>query len=252
VTVGNTAYTFASWSDGGAQTHTISAPNANNAYTATYTTAPANSGPAAAWGFNEGSGISAGDASGHNNTATLVNGATFAAGKTGTGLSLDGTNDYLSVANSATTDISGTAFTMSMWMNPTAITGDRVVMGKFWNATMTSPYYQYGLELSGGQPVFQIGTASGVLTAAMGSALPANQWSNLAITFDGSQVKFYVGGTLVSTKPLSASITARGQQLRIGADNNTQQFFKGIIDDVRIYNRVLSAAEVQTDMNTGL
>jgi hypothetical protein len=251
-TAGGNNYTFTSWSDGGAQTHTITVPGTDASYTATYTVTSANAGPVASWGFNETSGTSAADGSGNNNTATLVNGALFAAGKHGNALSLDGTNDYLSVANSSSLDIAGNALTVSMWLNPTATTGDRVLFGKFWNTTMTSPYYQYGLELQAGQPDFLIGTSSGVKEVAMGSTLPLNQWSNLTVVFNGTQVQFYVNGTLTSTKSLAASITARGQQFRIGADNNTQQFFKGLVDDVRIYNRTLTAAEVTTDMNAGL
>jgi hypothetical protein len=126
------------------------------------------------------------------------------------------------------------------------------VMGKFWNAAMTSPYYQYGLELSGGNPNFYIGTASGLVGTAMGSALPLNTWSHLAIVFNGTQAQFYLNGTLVSTKPMTATITARGNPLRMAADANTQQFYKGMLDDVRIYSRALNPSEVQTDMNTGL
>ena len=86
----------------------------------------------------------------------------------------------------------------------------------------------------------------------MGSAMPLGQWSHVAIVFDGTQASFYVNGALVSTRPVSASITARGNGLRIGADANTQQFFKGAIDDLRIYRRALTAAEIQADMNAGL
>jgi hypothetical protein len=139
-----------------------------------------------------------------------------------------------------------------MWINPQALSGgDSVVLGKFWNATMTSPYYQYGLELAGGTvPVFYVGTTSGVLSASMGSALALNQWSYLAVIFDGLQVKFYLNGVLVTTASLPASITARSNPFRLGADNNTQQFFKGSLDEVRIYNRALTAQEIQIDMAT--
>jgi hypothetical protein len=82
----------------------------------------------------------------------------------------------------------------------------------------------------------------------MGSALALNQWSNLAVVFDGSQVQFYVDGALATTASLSASITARGNALRVGADANTQQFFRGSLDDVRIYGRALTVAEIQADM----
>ena len=52
--------------------------------------------------------------------------------------------------------------TLSMWINPLGGTGDQVAFAKFWSGTMTSPYYQYGMELDGGvTPHFYIGTAGG-------------------------------------------------------------------------------------------
>ena len=75
-------------------------PSAAQSYTATYTAAAPPSGLAGAWGFNEGSGTTTADASGNGNTATLVNGPTWVAGKYGNGLSFDGANDNLTVANS--------------------------------------------------------------------------------------------------------------------------------------------------------
>ena len=104
-----------------------------------------------------------------------MNGPTWVAGKYGNGLSFDGANDNLTVPNSASLNISGSALTLSMWINPATITGDSVVLGKFWNAGMTSPYYQYALELSGGRPHLYIGTATGLVGAFMDSALaPTN------------------------------------------------------------------------------
>jgi glucose/arabinose dehydrogenase/chitodextrinase len=253
-TIGSTNYTFSSWSDGGAQTHALVVPATDQSYTATYTATTVNNGPVAAWGFNETSGTTAADASGNNNTATLLNGLAHALGKYGNGLSFDGTNDYLSAPNSTSLNVAGNALTISMWVNPAGTAGDQVVLGKHWNPTMTSPYYQYGLEFQANArtPVFQIGTASGTQQASMGSALPAGQWSHLAIVFNGTSVQFYVNGTLVTTQPLSATITARGNPLQLGADASPGQFYKGLLDNVRIYNRTLNTSEVQTDMNTGL
>ena len=63
--------------------------------------------------------------------------------------------------------------TLSMWLNPQGGTATRWPLAKFWGTTMTSPVYQYGLELDGGTtPHFYIGTAAGLTGAAMGSALP--------------------------------------------------------------------------------
>jgi hypothetical protein len=176
------------------------------------------------------------------------------AGKYGNGLSFDGADDYLSAADSTSLNISGNALTLSMWLRPAGGAGDQVLLGKHWNTSMTSPYYQYGLELQSGAttPVFQIGTTSGVRSASMGSAVSTTQWSHLAVVFNGTTVKFYVNGALVSTENLSATITARPNPLRMGADADTSQFYQGLLDDVRIYNRAQTAAEIQTDMNTGL
>ena len=254
-TVAGTSYTFGSWSDGGARSHTVTVPATAASYRAVFTaggTPP--SGAVAAWGFNETAGATSADASGNNNTATLVNGPLFAAGKNGNGLRFDGINDYLTVPNSAGLNVAGSALTLSMWINPTGSTGDQVVVGKHWNTSMTSPYYQYGLELgsNGRVPVFLIGTTGGHQAASMGTALAVNQWSHLTIVFNGSTVAFYVDGAVASTKSLAFSITARGNPLRIGADASTQQFYKGMLDDVRLYNRALTQAEVTSDMNTGL
>ena len=211
-------------------------------------------GLAVAYAFDETSGTTAADATSHAIVATLINGPTWTTGQHGNAVNLDGINDYLTVPNSPSLDISGIGLTQSMWINPQALSGgDSVVLGKFWNPTMTSPYYQYGLELAGGTvPVFYIGTTGGPLSASMGSALPLNQWSYLAVVFDGSQAQFYVNGALITTASLPATITARGNPLQLGADNNLAQFFKGSLDDVRIYDRFLTQAEIQTDMVTSL
>ena len=209
-------------------------------------------GLVAAYSFDEGTGTTANDSSGQTNTAILNNGVAWVSGKNGKAASFDGVNDYITIPNSASTNISGNAITLSMWINPQPLAGgDSVVIGKLWNTTQSSPFYQYGLELGGGNRTdFYVGTASGPRVALAGTTLPFNQWSYLAITFDGAQVRTYVNGTLVNTQALSATITARGNPMNIGADASTAQFYKGMLDDLRIYNRVLTPAQVQSDMTT--
>jgi glucose/arabinose dehydrogenase/chitodextrinase len=209
-------------------------------------------GLVAAYSFDEGTGTTANDSSGQGNTATLKNGVAWVAGQHGKAASFDGVNDYITIPNSASTNISGSALTLSMWINPQSLAGsDSVIIGKFWNTTQSSPYYQYGLELGGGNRTdFYVGTASGPLVAVGGTTLPFNQWSHLAITFDGTQVKTYVNGALVNTQALSATITARGNPMNIGADASPAQFSKGSLDDLRMYSRVLTQAQIQSDMIT--
>src|SRR5205823_14811920 len=85
-------------------------------------------------------------------------------------------------------------------------------------------------------------TAPGPLT--MGS------WTHLAETYDGANLRFYVNGTLVTSTPMSGSMLVSGKALRIGGNRVWGEWFKGNIDDVRVYNRALSAGEIQSDMNT--
>jgi glucose/arabinose dehydrogenase len=252
--LGTTNYVFGSWSDGGTQQHAIIVPPTPQSLTATFTESPLPPGVVAAWTFSGGAGRSANDATGNGNTATFVNGTAWAAGPHDNSVSFNGVDGYLSVGNSPSLNISGSELTLSMWINPQPLSGgDSVVLGKFWNATMTSPFYQYGLELAGGQePVFYLGTNAGVFFARMGSILSVGQWSHLAVVFNGSQVRFYVNGTLVGTAALSGSIQARGNPLHIGADITPAQFYRGFLDEVRIYNRALTASEIQRDMTTAL
>ena len=214
---------------------------------------PPPAGLVAGWAFNESFGPTVNDASGNGNTATLQNGPTWTSGRYGGGLQFDGVNDFLTALNSASLNISGNAMTMSMWINPLAGAGAQVPFAKFWSGTMSSPYYQYGLELDGGTtPHIYFGTAGGLRGASMASPLAVGQWSHLAIVFDGTQARFYVNGNLVSSAPLAASITARNSPLQMGADTSPWQFYKGALDDVRLYNRAESPLEVQNDMNTPL
>ena len=161
------------------------------------------------------------DVSGNNNLATLTNPTLWGPGEYGGGINLGGAG-FLSVPDSPSLDIAGNALTLSMWINPQPGTvGDSVIIGKFWNATMTSPFYQYGIELDGGTtPRFFAGTGG---SASMGSALPFNQWTHLAVVFTGSQAQFYRDAVLVAAPPLTTTLTARAQRVHIGADANNSR-----------------------------
>jgi hypothetical protein len=63
-------------------------------------------------------------------------------------------------------------------------------------------------------------------------------------------MRFYVNGTQVATKARAGVLQAVTTPVRIGANTYAGENFLGRIDEVRIYNRALSAAEVTTDMNT--
>jgi hypothetical protein len=82
------------------------------------------------------------------------------------------------------------------------------------------------------------------------TALPVNQWSHLAATYNGSRFRLYVNGALIADRALAGSIATSTRPLRIGGNSVWDEYFGGLIDEVRVYNRALSQAEIQADMNS--
>jgi hypothetical protein len=76
--------------------------------------------------------------------------------------------------------------------------------------------------------------------------LNSGQWYHLVGTYDGENVKLYVGGTLVATTPTTGSIHAIASPVTIGASNLIGSFFSGKIDDVTLWNRALSLSEIKS------
>lgn len=88
--------------------------------------------------------------------------------------------------------------------------------------------------------------------AASASVIPINIWSHIAAAYDGSNLRIYINGVLSSTKAVSGSVQNNTNPLRIGGNVPYGQFFEGSIDEVRLYNRALSAGEIQSSMTNAL
>ena len=72
------------------------------------------------------------------------------------------------------------------------------------------------------------------------------------MTYDGATVRLFVNGVQVSSTSASGPIAVSTGVLRLGAAPDGSDFFRGLIDDVRIYNRALTAAQIQADMATAV
>ena len=81
--------------------------------------------------------------------------------------------------------------------------------------------------------------------------MAANVWTHLAVTYDGA-AKLYVNGTQVTSRAVSDSVATSTSPLRSGGGRIWGEYFAGVIDEVRIYNRALSVAELPSDMNTAV
>ena len=209
----------------------------------------------AAYSFNEGSGTTAGDVSGNNNNGTIV-GATWGPqwGQYGAALAFGATNDYVTIPNSASLNIGGNQLTIEFWVKITDMGNDYAILAKPWVAgTMSYPYYQYAVEFDGNGAKtldFQFGDTNGQLHGSFSMTPPASGWTHVAFAYDGANVKGYLNGIQQFITSETSNIQVRNSPLLFGVDSELGQGFIGQLDEVRIYNRALTQAEIQMDMNT--
>jgi hypothetical protein len=210
---------------------------------------------ALAYAFDETGGTTIADASGNGNTGAL-HGAAWAPGENGNGLAFDGANDYAETPDSPSLDIGGAGLTIAFWarINSTGSGVDYVIVGKPWFATtMTSPFYQYGVEYSNGWNKtldFYFGDASAGLHGPYRMNVAPGAWAHVAYTYDGSRVRGYLDGVERLSLADASSLVKRGNSLRLGVDGAYRQFLDGTVDDLRIYSRALTAAEIRSVMLT--
>lgn len=204
--------------------------------------------------FNEGSGTVAGDSSGSGNGAVL-SGASWAAGRNGSALNLSGAG-YASLPSGL--EDNAADFSFSAWV--------------FWRGGQSwERIFDFSdgttLGSASGKYMFLTGKNSltstlrfSIATAGYGtaenldgtSALPLNQWVHVAFVLEGGTGRLYRNGTLESSGLITidpsalAAVNNRLGQSGFAGD----PLFDGMLDDVRIYSRALSQAEVQADMNT--
>jgi hypothetical protein len=140
--------------------------------------------------------------------------------------------------------------TLEAWVFPTGSLG-RTEFPVIFKGGAPGGHSIYDLyaHSSLGRPSSDVVT--GVRTSVIGTAqLSASVWTHLAATYDGSNVKLYVNGTLVGTVAATGSIVQTAAALQLGAASAIGGWFRGRIDEVRIYNRALSPQEIGSDMQT--
>jgi hypothetical protein len=78
---------------------------------------------------------------------------------------------------------------------------------------------------------------------------PVNRWSHLALTYDGARLRLFLDGTQVSSRTATGTIRMTTDPLWIGGNHPYGEYFRGVIDEVRVYDRALSPAEVRAEMS---
>ncbi len=196
-------------------------------------------GLVAHWEFDETSGSVAADSSGNGNSGTATNHSWNSDGRIGGCIELDGSFDYVTVTNSSSLQISG-QITITAWVRADTVSSQHCIVGHGPTGSLVQNTYLYAWSST-----WLAGSNNGSDVYTQSSAT-AGDWTHLASVYDGSQWLLYVNGVLVDTTTSSqGAINVSGGRWTIGAPSGQSgRFFDGLIDDVRIYNRSLTAADV--------
>ena len=213
----------------------------------------------AVWLFDEGRGEIARDLLGNGHKATLQDGAQWADGKFGSGLSFDGQNDYVSIGESPDWDLGSGDFTIMLWFFPrsqrkTALItsardywagimfhyqGTRNIdiwassTGRFWDIIHSDP---------GGNGIGKVSVA-------------LNKWSHAAYVRSGNNWMSYVNGEEdVKVNGAKGIVDRTKEEKIIGrwGNPNDRGWLNGMIDEVAIFSTALSIDEIQRVMKNGL
>ncbi len=200
----------------------------------------------AAYSFDEGTGTTVADASGNGNNG-MISGVTWtSAGQYGNALSFSGIRSSVTIPDSASLHLT-TGMTLEAWVNPSTV-------DSAWRDVIYKGNDNYYLEATSPQSAAPGGggTFNGTDdVATFGTApLAANTWTHLAVTYDGVTVRLYVNGVQVASGAQAGDILTSANALKIGSDSFYGQCFQGMIDEVRVYNVALPAAQIESDMNT--
>ena len=187
------------------------------------------------WQFDETSGSIAHDASGNGNNGTLKGDPQWVAGRIGGAIQLDGDGDYVDVGSIGISGVDQR--TIAGWARAytTDIPGGTSVFGFVPDGDEDGTYYDIEVDDAGNYIVYVGGWES--------IFIPVDtQWHHFAVTYNGEGGSWFLDGQFVDS--LDGEVGTI-DQVRIGARLSNSNYFPGLIDDVRIYNTVLTLTEIK-------
>ncbi len=190
-------------------------------------------------------------------SGTLTNGPKAAVGKIGQALSFDGADDYVIVPDhTAVQNIWDSGGTISMWIYPRTCGESNA---GFWFSKVKYTIFSYNLSGNTCGLEFNVGwSASAASTAKWRGQLPVtlNAWNHIVVVYDSDNISndpiAYVNNVVYTTANGFAEITAPagtrtsdvGDHVYVGSNSATSRAADSVIDEARVYNRVLSASEI--------
>ena len=209
------------------------------------------------WPFEEGSGTTTADVSGSGNAGTLTNSPMWSATAPPTpyanahSLSFDGTSSYVTMGNPSALRLTG-PMSLACWFQSSASLGNyQTLVSKWWSGDADAAYSIYWT--TGFGPTFAMRSAMGSsIGASATTAFDDGAWHFVAATWTGVTVRLYVDAVEQGDETPDGSFGATADVMHpfdVATDDRYSagtgdRFFPGLIDDVRVYDRPLTAAEI--------
>lgn len=207
-------------------------------------TPTANAAPVLELSLDETSGLTANDSSGEDNDGTLLGPTWTGSGRYGGGAAFDGTNDWISVPDDASLDLTDEG-TLEAWVKPSTPTSWTTIL--FKEAVGGMSYGLYGSDGGGSNLNACIGEDC-IYAAAIGP----DEWSHVAFTFDGDDLRLFINGVLAAEQEQIAAVSPSGDPLRIGGNNVWGEYFEGTIDEVRVHDTALTTSQIRDDRDVSI
>lgn len=168
-------------------------------------------------------------------------------------LSFDGTGDYISMSEDATTAMEAAGkFTVAAWVfntDDTPVTNDRTIAAS-WGSGVSSWLFNIDTDINPEEYALNLFDDPGNFVVTGSGGFAVDEWQHVAVTYDGSNLKMYVDGNLTGSAAGSWNPAGSSDTI-IGSRTGTGHFWTGSLDEVRIYDVPLDATQILDLYNNG-
>lgn len=185
-----------------------------------------------------------------SNPGSLIGGATYTAGEVGPAFNFTASGQSVTIPNPVALNITD-AISIDAWIKPSTAGVNMRILDKQTAGGIDG----YTLDLYQGHLRLLVGWAGGLPNGVFFTStqsIPANQWTFVAASYDGHTIKLYINGALDSsmafTNPFPA---ANARPLLIGNSSSGAEWFRGAIDEVELFNRILTTNEIASIYGAG-
>ncbi|MBP9109195.1 MAG: VCBS repeat-containing protein [Pyrinomonadaceae bacterium] len=179
------------------------------------------------------------------NNGTLVNGATYAPGKVDQAFSLNQSNStYVDLPAATSNLLNNSAGSISAWVNPSAV-GDNDIVAAFGTG---NPGEGVGIGIYGNVRIYH---HTSTFDWQSTTAISANTWTHITYTWDSTTERIYKDGALSESRPRNFNYVPGSARIGNGWWGDPANYFPGLIDEVEIFDRALTANEISSIYSAG-